>query len=302
MSPTLPQILIIAGSMTVFACSQGGKQTSKETATDAPLELKGSWQLIGYVPHQSDDGEWTSYGDSIKYEKHLTNDHFTWFSYDISNDKLLGLGGGQYKIENGQYIEDIEYFYPPGSSELGQAIPFTVKLENDVWYHTGYAKVMDMDPESGEMIVIDSNKIEEKWARISAPDNSDELHGTWELASYREKPEGSFLEYPDFIGYLKLITPTHFTWVYFNQEGDEVYAAGSGQYTYDEKQYSETIDMIYPINSGQVGETVPFQASLEDSEWSHTGYLPVVSIDTNTGDIVRDSSLIDEIWMRHRDN
>lgn len=302
MSPTLSQILVIAGSMTLLSCSSGENNKSAQESPDMPPEFKGSWQLVSYIPDDGEAAEWTAYGDSIKYEKHLTDDHFTWFSYDVTNDKLIGLGGGQYKVADGQYIEDIEYFYPPGSSELGQAIPFTFEFRDNHWYHTGYAKVMDMDPETGEMVVIDSNKIEEKWARISAPDNSQELHGTWELASYREDPSGSFLEYPDFIGYLKLITPTHFTWVYFNEEGDEVYAAGSGQYTYNEEKYVETIDMIYPINSGQVGETVPFQANIEDSEWSHMGYLPVVSIDTNTGDIVRDSSLIDEKWMRRQSN
>lgn len=264
--------------------------------------LEGSWNLVEYVPSHNNDTEWISYGDSIMYEKHISPDHFVWFKFDKKNNALMGMGGGTYVIENGKYIENINFFYPPGSIELGQSIPFDFKLKGNNWYHKGYVKEFEQSMETAQMIVVDSNKIEEKWTKTTLkPNDSDALVGTWDLISYRDSLEANYTEYPDFIGYIKLLTPTHFTWIYYDLDGDEIYAAGSGPYTYNGTAYKETIDMIHPENQSVIGETVKFTAKIDNSNWKHKGYLPDISVDTNTGNIVKDSALIDERWAMHKE-
>lgn len=280
-----------------FAC----EQESNKDLTENKVKLEGSWDLIKYIPHKKGEPEWVEYGDSIIYQKHLTSDHFIWFKYDSKNGQILGVGGGSYTIEDNKYIENIEFFYPPGSSELGQAIPFDFTLKQNTWTHLGYAKRMAVNMESGKLEVFDSAKIEEIWKRTNAPRNEyKDLIGTWSLIAYRDSLNAEYMEYPDFVGYLKLITPTHFTWVYYDMDGDEIYAVGSGRYLFDGANYSESIDMIYPDNSGHRGSTIEFNTSINNNTWKHVGYLPNIKIDSNNGMIVYDSSLfLDEKWKLH---
>jgi len=283
----------------IFSQCSSRQPTSEKKEVASKVNLKGSWKLSEFIPADSENNEWQTNGDSIIYEKHLTPDKFAWFKYDKKNEKLLGMGGGSYSIANGQYIEDIKFFYPPGSSELGQSIPFDYQMKDGIWYHTGYAKVMDMDAETGEIIAIDSNKIEEKWSKIEQDGSNDQsLLGTWKLDKYLDENQKDFVEYPGFVDYIKMITPTHFTWVYYNNEGDEIYAAGSGTYGYKDNQYSENIRMIYPGNSGQLGSNIKFTSSINSGKWKHAGYIPSITVDDETGQEKRDSTFIDEIWVR----
>lgn len=295
MSTLKPQyLLIFLVLLILWSCEKKEKDLTS---------LEGSWNLVEYIPGTNTETEWTQYGDSILYQKHLSPDHFVWFKYDQNNSQLMGMGGGTYVIKDGKYVENIQFFFPPGSSELGQSIPFDFELKGKTWYHKGYAKAMEVNMESGKLEVIDSNKIEERWVKTSAKPNENEaLVGTWDLISYRDSLDTKYTEYPDFVGYMKLLTPTHFTWIYYDIDGDEIFAAGSGAYTYNESTYKETISMIYPDNTGQLGETIRFSAKIDHNNWKHLGYLPIVSIDSNSGDIVRDSSLIDERWELHQDN
>lgn len=285
----------------IVSCSSP-KMTSESKTPDPLLSIEGSWALQDYIPDNSENREWTNYGQEIIYEKHLTKDHFVWYKFDKKREVLLGMGGGTYKVSNGQYVEDIQFFYPPGSSELGQSIPFDLKITDGIWMHKGYAKEYEFDPESGDFIVVDSSKIEERWIPTNSSINQENVvMGTWDLDSYLDDKQGDFIEYPKYVEYIKLITPTHFTWIYFNNEKDEIYAAGSGTYTFNNGTYSETIKMIHPSNSGQLGETISFNSKLNNKKWKHSGYIPTIYIDETNGDIVKDSTFIDEIWILHKD-
>ncbi|MBV6644009.1 MAG: hypothetical protein KI790_01090 [Cyclobacteriaceae bacterium] len=255
----------------------------------------GSWQLISYVDHQNNEQGWKKYSEDILYQKHITNSHFTWIKYSQKQDKLLGMGGGTYKIEEGKYIENIEFFFPPGSSELGQAIPFMVKMKKGKWYHTGYAKKMEIN-EEGQIKVVGSSKIEEVWLPVDQVGASNKkLVNCWNLSKYRDDKEDSYEKYPEFIGYIKLITPTNFVWIKYDKEGDQIYAAGSGTYQYDGQKYVENLEMVFPSNSGQVGTTIDFDIVLEDHMWKHFGYAPVLDKAKKPTDTI----LVDEIWEPH---
>ncbi|MEQ8240488.1 MAG: hypothetical protein RIA69_14815 [Cyclobacteriaceae bacterium] len=291
-------ILLFAFVIIIFSCATPDK---KDEETQPILNgVMGSWKLNKYIDHSNAGTEWISYDDSIIYEKHITDSHFTWFKYDKKNDNLLGMGGGNYIIKEDKYIEKIDFFYPPGSSELGQAIPFEMTFNNGEWYHKGMAKVLELDIESGQMEEVGMMVIEEVWLPMSVAANQEsELQKTWDLDEYRTGLELEYIEYPDFTGYIKLITPTHFIWTKYDKEGDEIYGAGSGTYLINEESYIENIKIIHPENTGQVGSVITFEREANENKWKHFGYVPEFFVDEKTGQIVKDSILIDEYWVPH---
>ena len=277
----------------IFSCAE--KPTSNVKGDPDEINLIGTWNLVNYIDHSNNGTDWISYPDHIIYQKHLTETHFTWVSYDLQEDQLQGMGGGNYNIQDGKYVENIDFFFPPSSSELGQSIPFDVEFKDGKWYHTGYAKEMELDFNTGEMVSGDSNKIEEVWERTTNTLAEEQgLMGTWDLKHYRDRLGDEYYEYPEMTGYIKLITPTHFAWIKYNKDGDQIYQAGSGTYNFDGVSYIENIEMMYPPNPGMMGSSIIFSLDLTNHQWKHFGYGPVVKEDAP-----RDSFLIDEIWMSH---
>ncbi len=290
----IPFILVC---LLVTGCTTNDEKSEEK---QDELSLEGTWELLMYIDHQGGGTEWVEYDENIIYLKHITATHFTWASYDKSTQTLNGTGGGTYTFDGKEYIEDIEFFYPAGSSELGQAIPFTVGMEDGQWFHTGYVKVMEFDAEKGENIVSDSSKIEEIWGRVEDLGNELELVGTWELVSVKNPGDSIWTEYPDFVGYLKHITPTHFNWIYFNTEGDEVSGEGGGIYKLKGNDYIEYIQYSYNTIHNIVNTEARFSYRIEGDKWYHNGYVKDLKLDPESGEyIVADSSKIEEIWQRY---
>ncbi len=250
------------------------------------FSLEGTWELKSFINHEAGDTEWTNNPSDILYQKHISGDHFTWIKFDLKKKELLGMGGGSYSFDSqGRYVENLDFFYPPGSNELGQTIPFSAIMKGKDWYHTGYAKVFDIGV-AGENIAVDSSKIQETWRPVKKPKSQSELVGAWELVKYMDNPESGYMVYPDMVGYIKILTPTHFVWVKFDKEGDQIYAAGSGTYSTTDAGYSEKILMQYP-DTQLIGEVIPFDKELLGNQWKHFG-----SIQAPNGE----KDLIDEFW------
>ncbi len=250
-----------------------------------------------------DDTTWQQHAGTIIYEKYITPTHFCWVSYDVEKDSLLGSGGGTYVFDSvtQTYTEDIHFFLPAGSNEMGQAIPFEAINEDGRWHHIGYAKNFEFDPETGENVVVDSTRIDEIWERTSEPSSNQNLVGTWNLESYKGDGDSIRSDYPEFVSYMKLVTPTHFLWVHYIAEQDLVLAEGAGTYQFDGANYTETLNLVYPGGSGQVGTVLPFDCVIEnDDSWIHQGYIKVVSTDEESGESTVDSSRIDEVWKKYQ--
>ncbi|XOV95241.1 MAG: hypothetical protein ACFHWX_11125 [Bacteroidota bacterium] len=271
-----------------FSCTQKKEPVVENTT------VEGSWDRVKYIDYDNDQ-QWAIKGDSILYQKHITPNSFVWMNFDKKNEQLIGMGGGTYDFTDGQYTEYIAFFYPPVTSIIGQPIPFSVEFKDGQWIHIGYFIDETIDPISGEIVQRDSVKIHEIWERTKEPVNDKkDLIGTWQLLKYRGNAEDDYIEFPDYVGSIKLITDTHFTWIQYDKSGEEVYAMGSGTYTYDDDAYTEEIHVIYPENTGQIGESIPFSYKVNDNQWYHYGFVPQVRIDS--GKIVKDSLLIDEYW------
>ncbi len=286
--------LLLAITPLLFLCyCSPESSTEQETVTIESLE--GSWRRISVKNQET--GEWESIPSNVINEKYISPTHFCWINYNTDQDTLLGTGGGTYvyDTESATYREDIKFFLPAGSQLLGQTIPFDVKFEDGKWHHTGYAKLFEFDPETGENVVTDSSKIEEIWERTNAPASQDGLIGTWQLESYRGAGDSIRSDYPEFVSYVKLITPTHFVWVHYLSEQDQVLAEGGGTYIYDGNTYTENLKFVYPSGSGQIGTVLPFDCKIEGDTWYHTGYIIRQGEDTS-GNMQSDTTTIDEVW------
>ena len=287
----IKSILAITPIIFLCCCSE----TADKSETAAVESLEGSWRRISTKNQET--GEWISIPPNIIYEKYISPTHFCWVNYDMDRDSLLGTGGGTYIFdrESATYTEDIKFFLPAGSQLLGQTIPFDVRFEDGKWHHTGFSKIFEFDPETGENVVTDSSKIEEIWERTDAPTSQDGLIGTWELESYRGANDSIRSDYPEFVSYIKLITPTHFVWIHYLSEQDQVLAEGGGTYVYDGDTYTETLKFVYPSGSGQVGTVLPFKCRIVGDSWYHTGHIIIHGKDQN-GSATVDSVDIDEVW------
>lgn len=249
-----------------------------------PASIVGTWKLDQWIQHGNNKTEWEPAPPEMIYEKYITDTHFTWINYDPEQDQLTGIGGGTYTFDGDTYIENIEFFHPPSSSLAGQQIAFTAEFKDGKWYHTGYGKNMEFDPETAETVVVDSTKIEETWIKFEGEVVDTSLQGTWELLTQRSDPDGPEISYPDFVKYLKHITPTHFVWIQYNSDGDEISGAGSGTYQFDGKRYVENVQMAHPTGSNITDAQITFDCVLEGNRWIH--YSTTESI------------YVDEKWIR----
>lgn len=292
-----PQILIILTIFGLFIYGCGGKSTEKEAPAE-DIDLTGSWKQIEFIDHENGSTEWQTRSDEMIYEKHITPTHFTWVSYDKKENVLVGSGGGTYMIEDGKYIEDIDFYHPIGSGVLGQEIEFEARFEDGIWYHTGYSMVTELDPETGDNVVVDSVRIEEKWVRIAGSNKDPEMLKTWHRDQFRGYNDSTYNTYPEFVGYIKLLTPSRFIWVQYNNEenGGDVVGLGSGAWRMSDGSYVEDIYLIHPKNVGIVGSTINFDYEMKDGKWYHLG--AVKSYETNEAGerVATDSTKVDEIW------
>ncbi len=284
-------ILIFCGLL--FSCGTEKKEEALEN--QAPERLVGTWQLKQRIYTEgSSEPELVMPSDTMIYNKNLTETHFTWIQYDKKNDVLLGTGGGTYNYDGSSYVEHIEFFMPLEAGILGQAINFTADFKDGEWYHTGFIKEIEFDPELAQMVIVDSNKIDEIWQKVEKTADSDNLVGTWKLVELRNAPNEPAFSYPDFVNYLKLITPSHFIWIQYNDEGDQVSGVGSGTYTYNgDNDYREQIQMRYPTGNPTVGGEYIFKIEIgDDGLWNHY----CTSVEKNG--LSTDSIYVDEKWAK----
>jgi len=269
-----------------------------EVVDEAYGDLTGTWSLSSL-----DLGDSTfRAGDhpNIIIQKYLTNTHFAWLYYDSDADRMIGMAGGTYTVQEDQYIELIDYNLPSGSNRLGQTQVYNYERDGGEWLCTGFEQMYRFEPQKGEIVPMDSISLEQRWSMITPDSKNDRgIQGTWVLKEFRSDEDSVWQTYPDFVRYLKLITPSHFFWVKYNGHYDEVMASGGGPYAYSGgSYYLEKIESFYPHDSHQVGTEITFELSVEDQRWKHRGYIK--RIDRDYQDVLIDSSLVDEIWSLYQ--
>jgi len=125
------------------------------------------------------------------------------------------------------------------------------------------------------------------------------IQGSWELIQYKYGEDANFSEVPDFIKYVKHVTETHYTWVSYQKDGDEIIGSGGGRYEMSNGKYIETIEFFHPHGSNLIGTSVIFNSKLENNIWSISGYIKDIKLDPATGEyLALDSIKLHEKWKR----
>ncbi len=127
-----------------------------------------------------------------------------------------------------------------------------------------------------------------------------DLIGTWELVKQRKNDDTLYWDIPKFVIYRKLITEKHFTWVYYDADGQEVMGTGGGTYTLKNGTYIENIEYIYPASgAGLLGSAIPFDCKIIEGKWHHIGYLQHREYDAEKDRyVVVQTEKIEEVWRK----
>lgn len=277
----------------------GCTPTEKVETSENPKNLIGTWERVRYVDTQVSDSAWMDQDPGNIYLKHITPTHFTWLSFNTTTQTLNGTGGGTYTYDGETYSEDINYFYPAGSSIVGKTIPFTVDFRDSLWHHVGFYQATEIDPELDEIDMSDTIRIEELWKPVTTDRAYPQLVGTWELVSMKSRNDSTRVELPPFMRFYKLLTPTHFNWVQINMDDYQVYAEGGGTFTLSDDEYIEHPEYHFPIQEALRGLTIPFHFELDSSGyWIHKGMFTKPLLDSAGIEIGIDTIYIDEVWKR----
>lgn len=127
-------------------------------------KFEGSWQLIKYNYDNGD--ELNDVPEFMKYVKNVTKSHFSWCSYNPSDGKVVGMGGGTYVFNENSYIEKTDFWYPAGSGIPGTETSFAYAFKGKQWTIEGYIKSLALDPATGEFTKVDSTYMVEVWQRM----------------------------------------------------------------------------------------------------------------------------------------
>lgn len=153
-----------------------GCNTTNTSDSDSkyPKSLTGSWEIESFIDPSADSvREMQTYSSDDVKQKHINATHVIWLRYERENGQLLEMGGGTYEYQGSTYVENIEFFYPPSSGSVGQKNLFQASFKDGKWYHNGYAKISEFDPETAETAVTDSLRIEEIWKLIPLTGKAD---------------------------------------------------------------------------------------------------------------------------------
>lgn len=105
-----------------------------------PGALQGAWLMSGRIK----DGELQLRDTSgpRKTMKILSGTRFQWIAYNTETKEFLGTGGGTYTTENGEYVENIEFF-SRDDSNAGLSLKFNYELIDGKWHHSGLSSKGD---------------------------------------------------------------------------------------------------------------------------------------------------------------
>ncbi len=104
-----------------------------ERVSNNENELSGNWVITGIKRN----GELTKMepGDR-RTIKILGGDRFQWVAFNSATREFMGSGGGTYTLNDGKYIENIEFF-SRDKNRVGAQLQFDFQVKDGEWHHSG---------------------------------------------------------------------------------------------------------------------------------------------------------------------
>lgn len=111
----------------------GGDTETWERISDATNDLSGNWVITG---RQRNGEIRRSTPGARRTIKILGGDRFQWVAFNSETGEFSGTGGGTYTADDGQYVENIEFF-SRDNSRVGAKLPFDYEVKDGEWHHSG---------------------------------------------------------------------------------------------------------------------------------------------------------------------
>lgn len=128
--------IVLAGFLLVVSCNSN-------KASQQPLAIEGSWQLLGATTIQNGDTTNSVNAATEKMVKIINATHFAFLRHDVNKGKdstaVYSSGGGAYTLNGNQYTEQLEYC--SAREWEGHRFEFTVSINGDTLLQTGIEKI-----------------------------------------------------------------------------------------------------------------------------------------------------------------
>ncbi|WNB18168.1 hypothetical protein [Marivirga arenosa] len=118
----------------------GEDEVFKRLDDGTPGDLNGAWLMSGRK--RNGEIQQRDTDKPRKTMKILSGTRFQWIAYNTETKQFLATGGGTYTTDNGEYIENIEFF-SRDDSRSGASLKFNYELKNDDWHHSGLSSKGD---------------------------------------------------------------------------------------------------------------------------------------------------------------
>jgi hypothetical protein len=120
---------------------------------------------------------------------------------------------------------------------------------------------------------------------LNAQQQPADILGTWKLISYRYGERDIQFPNDSVLRSIKLITPTHFTWVHYTTKDQLVRASAGGTYVLDGNNYTERIDFGGSSMQSFFNKEQAYKIKIADGKLYLSG-------------VMSDDQKIEEIWEK----
>lgn len=197
---------------------------------------------------QTLDGAWKMVSSgTIETTCIIEDNYFMQASFDKTNKLFLSTMGGTMQAANGKMDVSIE-FNTADSTWVGNSHSVTYTLNND-------------------QLIILINGNENTWQRID--DGKGALSGNWRITEREQNGQMTPMK-PGPRKTLKILSGTRFQWAAINTDTKEFFGTGGGTYTFNNGQYTESIEFFSRDNS-RVGASLSFTGKVDGKRWHHSG-------------------------------
>lgn len=104
-----------------------------ERVSNNENELSGNWVITGIKRNEELTNMEPGDRRTIKI---LGGDRFQWVAFNSATREFMGSGGGTYTLNDGKYIENIEFF-SRDNNRVGAQLQFDFQVKDGEWHHSG---------------------------------------------------------------------------------------------------------------------------------------------------------------------
>lgn len=234
--------VLLAGSVPA-AADDPEKPAGSSPEQQLKHALVGTWDCVAQDPVPK----------RIKHVKLVTPGRYLWVTYDAETDQLLSTSGGTWALKEGKYEETCDFASDSHQHLRGKTFAYNIEVKEDRWtIKIGADGEIDVD---------------EVWNRIAPTDRQKQnaqgigrrLVGAWKGTLPARAPKAARI--------IKLVTPTHWTWVVYDRENKMVLNAMGGTWSLKGDQYEETVDFTAEELPGAQGQSFSYDFKMEDDQW-----------------------------------